>query len=157
MQKNSQNLTCWIILNSTSNAFYFLQSKIWHVMKFSIQNHAPKKHKKCKICHFAGVKWAKSWLLGAKKSQNLTWWKIFNSKSNALYFFQSKIWRVLKPLNQNLTRCENLVSKSDGLEIFNSKSDKFWNFFPKSDFYLVFFLGSDWMMRSSDNVNTDLF
>ena len=38
--------------------------------------------------------------------QNLTCPKIFNSKSNALYFFQSKIWRFVKLLNQNLTRFE---------------------------------------------------
>ena len=57
--------------------------------------------------------------------QNLTCRKIFNSKFNALYFLQSKIRRVVKPLNQNLTRSENLVSKSDALEKFNSKSDKF--------------------------------
>ena len=51
--------------------------------------------------------------------------KIFTSKTNALYFFQSKIWRVVKLLNQNLTRCGNFVSKSDAIEISNSESDKF--------------------------------
>ena len=39
-----------------------------------------------------------------------------------LFFF--KIWRVVKILIQNLTRCENFVSKSDALENFNSQSYK---------------------------------
>ena len=53
--------------------------------------------------------------------QNLTWRKIFNSKSDALYFFQSKIWRVAKILNHNLT-----------LSVFsNSKSDTLWKFLFK--------------------------
>ena len=37
--------------------------------------------------------------------QNLTCQKVFNSDSNALYFLQSKFWRVVKLSNQNLTRC----------------------------------------------------
>ena len=37
--------------------------------------------------------------------QILTGLKILNSKSNALCFFQSKIWRVVKVLFQSLTLC----------------------------------------------------
>ena len=52
--------------------------------------------------------------------QNLTVWKIFISKSNARYFFQSKIWRVVKLLNQNRTLSQNFVSKSDVLFFFET-------------------------------------
>ena len=34
--------------------------------------------------------------LDAKIFQNLSCRKMFNSKSNALYLFQTKIWRVIK-------------------------------------------------------------
>ena len=65
----------------------------------------------------------------SKENQNVIFWmqtifqkltcrKIFNSKHNALYFFQPKIRRVVEPLYQNLTRFENFVSKSDALEQF---------------------------------------
>ena len=47
-------------------------------------------------------------------------------------FSQSIIWRVVKFSNQNRTRCENFVSKSDALEIFVSKSDTLKNFDSKS-------------------------
>ena len=113
-------------------------------MKFAIQNHAFWKSTKN-----ANMSFSRN-----EKNQNVIFWlqtffqnlicrKVFNSKSNA-YFFQSKIWRVVKPLNQNLTRCEILVSKSDALENFNSKSDKFENFFPEIWFYLVFQILTEW-------------
>ena len=56
--------------------------------------------------------------------RNLSRRKVFISKANALYFF-SKIWHVVKLSKQNRMRCENFLSKSDALENFNSKSDKF--------------------------------
>ena len=88
--------------------------------------------------------------------QNLTHRKIFISKSYALCFFRSKTWRVIKLLNQNRSHCENFVRKFDALETFNSKSDKFLNFFSEI-WLLACFSGSDWMMISSFNVNTILF
>ena len=42
-----------------------------------------------------------------------------------MYFFQSQIRRVVKLLNQNLTRIEIFISKSDALEKLISKSDIF--------------------------------
>ena len=84
--------------------------------------------------------------LDANIFQNLTCQKIFNSKSNALCFLQSHIWRVVKTSYQNLTRCEN----------FNSKSDKVQNFFS-AIWFLTCNSGSDWTMISSVNVITNLF
>ena len=88
-----------------------------------------KKHEKCKICRFHGVKITKTWFFWMQ-----TFCKIWHvekfciSKSNSLYFFQSKIWLVVKTSNQNLTRCEN----------FNSKSDKFQKFLQNLIFILFF-------------------
>ena len=106
---------------------------------------------------FHGAKRARTWFFGCKRFfKNPACRKIFNSKSNALYFFQSKKWGILKLLNQNLTRCENFVSKSVALEKLKSKSEKCQNllseFWPSS-----FFSISDWMMISSVHVNVNLF
>ena len=92
--------------NSKSDTLYFFQFKIWHVMKISIQYHAFKKHEKCEIGRLDGVKWNKTRFFECKQFFKI-WYveKIFNSKSNALHFFQSKIWRFVKFSNQNLTRC----------------------------------------------------
>ena len=54
--------------------------------------------------------------------QNLTSRKIFDSKSNALYFFQTKMWRVVKLLNQNLTRCIFLFQNLTRCNFLYSKS-----------------------------------
>ena len=59
--------------------------------------------------------------LDANIFQNLTCQKSFNSKSNALFFFQSKIWRVVKTSNQNLTRWENFNAESDKFRTFSSE------------------------------------
>ena len=45
--------------------------------------------------------------------QNLTRCKIFGLKSDTLWKFCSKIWRVVKNLIWNLTRCKNVVLKPD--------------------------------------------
>ena len=71
--------------------------------------------------------------------QNLTCQNFFNSNSNALYFFQSNIWRFLKVLNQTLTRFEIFFPKSDAFEKMNSKSDKFDNFFLPILIFILFF------------------
>ena len=110
-------------------------------MEFSIQNHAFWKSTKRQFMSF----WR------SKKNQNviccieifvhnLKCWITFTSKSNALYFFQYKIWRVVSFLNQNLTICENFVSKSDAFENFNPKSEKFWIFFTRIFFSVFLFL-----------------
>ena len=56
-----------------------------------------------------------------------------------LYFFQSKIWRFLKVLNQTLTRFEVFFPNSDALEKLSSKSDKFENFFQPNLIFILFF------------------
>ena len=101
----------------------FFQFKIWQVMKCSNSKSCfLKKLEKCKICRFYQVKRTKTWFFGCKPFfRNLTCRKFFNSKSNALYFFQATIWRVVKLLNQNLTRCENFVPKSNALYFFYLK------------------------------------
>ena len=40
-------------------------------------------------------------------------------------YFSSKFIEVVKILFQNLTRCKSFVLKTDALEKFNSKSEKF--------------------------------
>ena len=85
----------------------------------------------------------------SKKNQNVIFWmptffqnvtcpNFFNSKSNALYFFQSKIWRFVKLFNQNLTGFEIFTPKSDALEKLNSKSDKLKIIFRNLIFILFF-------------------
>ena len=98
-------------------------------MKISIQNHAFKKARKMQNMSFSRSEINQNVIFSMQTFfQNLTCRTIFNSKNNALFFFSV----------QNLTRCKNLVSKSNALEIFNSKPGEFQIFFPKSDFYLVF-------------------
>ena len=99
-----------------------------------------------KIMLFKILFFFKIWLIVKFLIQNLS----------RCVFFRSKIWRVMKLLNQNRSHCENFVRKFDALEIFNSKSDKFLNFFSEI-WLLACFSGSDWMMISSFNVNTNLF
>ena len=94
---------------SKSDALFFFRFKIWHVMKFSIQN----------LDFYDSTKNAKNWFSRSKMNQNmifrmqtlfqnLTCRKIFSSKSNALYFFSKK----------NLPRCNDFKSKSDALYLF---------------------------------------
>ena len=56
-----------------------------------------------------------------------------------MYFFQSQIRRVVKLLNQNLTRIEIFISKSDALEKLISKSDIFQNSFLRNLIFILFF------------------
>ena len=130
-----RNLKRCIFLNSNYDASYFLILNQPRKENFNSKSCFLKKHEKAKICRFHGVKRTKTWFfLDANNFQNLTCRKNFNSKSNALYFFQSKIWRVVRTSNQNLTSCEN----------FNSNLTSFKTFSPKSDFYLVFQVLIDW-------------
>ena len=122
-------MTRCFFLNSKSDGLYICQFPICHVKKISIRNHAFEKARKLQHMSFSRSKLNRNLIFWMQTIfQNLTCWKIFISKSNALYFFQFKIWRVVKTSNQNLTRCKN----------FNSKSDKFQNFSPKPDFCFVF-------------------
>ena len=130
----TEKLTCFVFLKWKHDAFnttpklFFSQLQIWRAQKPLNRNLTRrfekihfkimllKKHQKCKISRFRGVKWTKSWLFGlhAKIFQNPTCPNFFKSKSNALYFIHSKIWRfvkfsikiwrILKFLFQNLTR-----------------------------------------------------
>ena len=56
-----------------------------------------------------------------------------------MYFFQSQIRRVVNALNQNLTRIEIFISKSDALEKLISKSDIFQNTFLRNLIFILFF------------------
>ena len=93
-----------------------------------------KKHQKCKISRFRGVKWTKTWFLHAKIFQNLVCPKFFNSKSNALSFFQSKIWRFLKFLIK--------IWRVRKFEFKIWEVSKFFS--PKCEFYLVFQVLTEW-------------
>ena len=103
-------------------------------------------HVKRKFCAFYGVKQT-NWIIVCetffeirflkKILQNRAFQKYFflqNHASQKKYFF--KIWRDVKFLIQNLTQCNNFFSE-------------IW--------FLSCFLGSDWMMISSVNVNTKFF
>ena len=88
--------------------------------------------------------------------QNLTRPNFFNSKSNTLYFFQSKTLRFVKLFNRKLTRFElffqNLSRWKNwiqNLTIFKILFSEIW--------YLSCFSSSDWMMTFSVNVNNNLF
>ena len=125
----------------------FLYSKSVTYRKFQFKIMLFKKARKMQNMSFSRSKRSQNVIfLDANIFQNLTCRKNSNSKSNAMYFFQFKIWRVVKTSNQNLTRWEN----------FSSKSDKLQNFFSKI-WFLSCFSGSDWMMISSVNVITNLF
>ena len=87
-----------------------------------------KKHQKCKISRFLGVKWTKRWFFACKNFSKPDMSKFFNSKSNALYLFQSKIWRFLKFLIK-IWRVRKFEFKIWELSKFLS---------PKCEFYLVF-------------------
>ena len=115
-KKYTQNLTRCIIFNSNMTRCVFLKSKLdalfflnskSDAFFFPIQSLSPKenfnskscflkKHEKCQVCRFHGVKWTKTWFF---------WMQTF-----------FKIWHVEKFLIQNLTRCI----------FFNPKSDALW-------------------------------
>ena len=144
-KKYTQHLTRKIF-NSKSDALYFLKFKISRVVLFSIQNLSRKenidsklcflkKHEKCKICRFHGVKRTKTWFFCMQTFfkichvekfliQNLTRCMFFNPKSGALWKLQIKSWGFVKLSIQTLTR-------------FKTSS-------PKSDAYLVFQVLTEW-------------
>ena len=138
------NMTRCIFLNSKSDALFFSIQNLSLKENFNSKSCFLIKHEICEIYGFHGVKRTKGFFSDAIVFQNLTCRKIFNSKSKALYFHQSKIWRVVKISIQNLTRCKNFIWKSD----------KFQNVFPE---FSSCFSGSDWMTISSVNVFTNLF
>ena len=103
---SNQNLTHKKLFNSKYDRLYFFQFEICSVVFLSILNLTPnkninskscflKKHEKCKICRFYGVKWMKTCC--------------FESKN----FFV--VWYVEKPLIQNLTPFIFFNPKSDAL------------------------------------------
>ena len=86
------------------------------VWNFSFQNHAFKKAPKMRNVSLSRSKMNQNVIFWMETLfQKMTYPKFFNSKSNALYFFESKIWRFVK--------------------LFKSKSDAFWNF----DFKIMLF------------------
>ena len=76
--------------------------------------------------------------------QNLTCPKFFNSKSNALYFFQSKIWRFVKLLIK-IWRVFKFFFKIWRVRKIEFKIWEVLKFFsPKCGFYLVFQVLTEW-------------
>ena len=110
----------FLIQNLTRNEFFNLKSCFL------------KKHENCKLCRFCGVKWSKTRFFECKNFfkiwlvknfliqslarcifliQNLTRCKSFNSKSDALWKFCFKNWRVVFISIQNMTRCKSFSFK----------------------------------------------
>ena len=94
-------------VKSKSDALLFFQDKIQNITRdevFNAKSCFLKKHEKCQICRFHGVKWTKTWFFEWKHFfRNLTCRKMFNSNSNVMHFFSL----------QNLTSCKTFESKSD--------------------------------------------
>ena len=86
--------------------------------------------------------------------QNLTCPKFFNSKYNGSYFFQSKTWRFVKLFNKNLTRFEFFFKNWRVRKI----EFQIWQVLkfpiPKSDFYLVFHVLTEWRYTLSTLITT---
>ena len=165
---STQNLKRCIFLKSKYDALCFFKFKIWRVViilfkiwrvgfffnsqsvtkrKCQFKIMLFKKARKMQICRFHGVRRTKTWLFWMQTFFKI--WLVENFLIQNLtlcVFFQFKNWRVGKTSNQNLTRCGN----------FKSKTDKFQNFFSEI-WFLSCFSGSDWLMISSVNVNTNLF
>ena len=91
---------------SKSDVFFF-KFEIWHVIKFSIQYYSILKNaRRMQKMSFSQSKVYQNVIFCMQTIvQDLRCQKIFNTESTALYFFQSKIWRVVKLLNQTVTRC----------------------------------------------------
>ena len=123
-----------VFLSSKADALYFfLNLKSVTYRKFQFKFMLFRKARKMQNMSFSRSKENQNVIfLDANIFQILTSRKIFNSKSNALYLFQSKIWRVVflcfffkfKMWRvvflcffqiQNKTRCIFLNSKSDAL------------------------------------------
>ena len=124
------NLTRCKTFNSKSDAFW----------KVSFQNHAFKKAPKGQNISLSRSKMNENVIFWMQKFfRKLTCPKFNNSKSNALYFFQSKIWRFVRLFHQNLTCFEIFISKADALEKLNSKSEKFQTSFLRNVSSILFF------------------
>ena len=119
-----QNLTERKRFKSKSDTFWNFQVKFWHVVFFASHylTHCKsfdwklclmKKHEKCQMCRFHGVRWTKTWFIECELFfkdnhvenfliQNLTCCKSFNSQSDVLCFLQFKSWHVAIFSFQNL-------------------------------------------------------
>ena len=125
----------------------FFNSKSVTYRKFQLKIMLFEKARRMQIMSFSRNKMNQNVMfLDANMFQNLTCRKIFNSKSNALYFF----------LVQKLTRCKNSKSKSDALSKFQFK---IWQVSKLSLWSLIFilFFRFWWMMISSINAITKFF
>ena len=116
-KKIFQNLTRYIFFKSKSDALYFFSIRnLKRNEVFNRKSSFLKKHDKGEICPSHGVKWTKTWFFQCGKIFKI--WhveKFFDSKSNALYFFQIRTWCVVKLLNQNMTCCKFSILKSNTL------------------------------------------
>ena len=155
----TEKLTCCVFFKwkhdpfNTTLKVFFSELQFWGAKKPLNQNLTRfekirfkimllKKHQKCKISRFLGVKWTKTWFLHAKIFQNLICSKFFNSKSNAFSFFQSKIWRFLKFLIK-IWRVRKFEFKIWEVSKFLS---------PKCEFYLVFQVLTEWRYFLSTSI-----
>ena len=101
----------------------------------------------------------------SKKNQNVIFWMqtffqnltrpIFsNSKSNTLYFFQSKTLHFVKLFNRSLT-CFDFFFKIWRVRKIEFKIWQLLSFFsPKSDIYLVFQVLTEWWLLLSTLITT---
>ena len=122
----NEKLTCCVFFKwkhdpfNTTLKVFFSELQIWRAKKPLNRNLTRfekihfkimllKKHQKCKISHFLGVKWTIMCFFACKNFSEPDMSKFFNTKSNALYFSQSKTWRFVKIFDQNLTRFEIFI------------------------------------------------
>ena len=122
----TENLTCCVFLkwkndafNTTSKKYFFSIPNLTRCKTFKSKNDAYWIFKFKIMLFKKAPKMQNKSFLRSKTNQNVIFWmqtyfqnltcpKFFYSKSNALYFFQSKIWRVVNLLNRNLTSFEFL-------------------------------------------------
>ena len=174
----NSSLNVCIIFNWNSDVLCFFKMKTWRVQYdfenvfFSIPNPMRCKNFKSKseaywnfqfkILPFKkALKMQNMSFSRSKKNQNAIFWmqtifqnltspNFFNSKSNTLYFFQSKTLRFVKLFSRILTRFD-FFFKIWRVRNIEFKIWQFLNFFsPKSDIYLVFqVLTERWLFLST--------
>ena len=107
-------LTHCSMLTSKSEALSFFNFKIWRVGISHFKISHVTKIFISEWCFLKSTNFEKHVVFTEQKNQNvilwmqkffqyLTFWKTFQSESNAAYFFQSQIWRVVKFLYQYVT------------------------------------------------------
>ena len=118
-QNIHQNLSFYKPI-SLQNLIFFkvFDSKILFSKNIALRNKLSRKLLKRQFLHFSGVKWPKKWFFFILKSKSPKKWFFktsFTWKSVALLKFVIKIWRVVKRMFQNPTRCKVSDSKNEEL------------------------------------------